>query len=78
MAIYRVDCGNDDDGHTGYEYCATLREAKRVVAVVKKMARESPSLFVDLEPSIESRPTPRNKREWVALLNEWGSHNENG
>ena len=77
MAIYRVDCGRDDDGHAGYEYCATLREAKRVVAVINRMVRDSPSLF-DIEPSIESRPTPCNKREWVALLNEWGSHNENG
>ena len=78
MAIYRVDCGHDDDGHAGYEYCATLRAAKRVVAVVKRATRDDPSLFLDVEPSIESRPTPRNKREWGALLNEGGSHNENG
>lgn len=77
MAIHRVDYGRSEDGHAGYEYYATLRAAKRVVAAIKRMARESPSLF-DSEPSIESRPTPRNKREWVALLNEWGSHNENG
>jgi|TARA_A100001391_G_C4963818_1_gene250728 hypothetical protein len=78
MAIYRVDCGHDDDGHMGYEYYATLRAAKRVVAAIKRRGRDNPSLFLAVEPSIESRPTPRNKREWVALLNDWGSHKENG
>ena len=76
MAIYRVDCGRDEDGHAGYEYCATLRGAKRVVAEIKRTIRDDPHAYLMLDP-IESRPTPRSKREWVALLNEWGSHNEN-
>ena len=78
MAIYRVDFGSSDDGHVGYEYYATLREAKRVVAAIKRMARDDPSICIEIEPSIVNRPTPRNKREWVALLNDWGSHNNNG
>ena len=88
MAIHRVDLGDVqaedwhdqgvDAGHAGYKYCATLREAKRAVAEMKRTTRDDPYVYLMLDPSIESRPTPRNKREWVALLNEWGSHNENG
>jgi len=78
MAIYRVDYGHSEDGHVGYEYYATLREAKRVVAAIKRVARDEPSICIEIEPSIVTRPTPRNKREVLALLNDWGSHRENG
>jgi hypothetical protein len=77
MAIYRVDYGHDRDGHFGYEYHATLREAKRVVAAIKRVARDEPGVCLSIGPSIVTRPTPRNKREVLALLNDWGSHNEN-
>ena len=69
MAIYRVNHGIDDDGHCGYSYHTSKRKAKQA------LAKEDPTC---LPGDVRSKPTPRNKREWVALLNEWGSHREDG
>lgn len=72
MAIYRVSFGTHSEGHAGYGYYGSRREAEREAA---QWRRDHPD---DSDTEIGSVPTPSGKGGWVELLNRWGNHPDNG
>ena len=70
--IYRVSFGTHSDGHAGYGYYGSLRDARREVA---QWRRDHPD---DADTDIRSIPTPSGKAGWVELLNRWAGHPDNG
>ena len=71
--IYRIHKLDPVGSSEGYEYCGSLRELRRRMAELKREG---------YEPSHREEwgtwPTPKNKREGVALLNFWADHPDNG
>jgi len=73
--IYRIHKLDPEGGSSqGYEYCGSLRELRRRLA---ELEREGYTLEHDAGMAGE-RPTPRSKREVIALLNFWADHPDNG
>lgn len=70
--IYRVSFATHSDGHTGYGYYGSRRDAEREAA---QWRRDHPD---DGQTEITSVPTPGSKVAWLDLLNQWGNHPDNG
>jgi len=76
--IYRLSLRQYGDANesTGYVYFATRAEAET--------AKRDQEDILDFEsasavpPEVESRPVPRAKAAVIRLLEDWGSHPDNG
>jgi len=70
--IYRLSIYSASMGHEGYEYFPSRRAAERARA---EAVREG---YHPDYVEIEALPTPKTKKEIIALLTRWASHNDNG
>jgi len=92
--IYRVHLGSQNGEHMGYKYFTSQRESRKAAKAWdrEQAATYDESLgspydengdrkvgpFEILECEIDTAPTPTTQREWMRLLNYWGSHPNNG
>ena len=92
--IYRVHLGSQNGEHMGYKYFTSQRESRKAAKAWdrEQAATYDESLgspydengdrkvgpFEILECEIDTAPTPKTQREWMRLLNDWGSHPDNG
>ena len=67
--IYRVAL-KDEEGHKGYSYTRTKKEAEAVSREWEKLTGKR----ADIEPW----NTPVDKDDVVHILNMWGGHPDNG
>lgn len=68
--IYRVSVYCHVSGHRGYTYFGSQKEAAKFEAEMRKA--------YDCDVKVTSAPTPVSKRSMLQLLQDWGSHNDNG
>lgn len=60
------------------DYRELLTEYRDEAAARGSCPPDEPLAWWSVDIGIETSPTPRNKREVVALLQRWGSHPDNG
>lgn len=70
--VYRVSYLCHVEGHQGYSFHDTLREARKAASDFRKEGSG------DRETTVEKHPVPNTKAELLALLQLWGSHADNG
>ena len=71
--IYRIDIRDEYGSSEGYEYCGSLREMRRRMAELKRDGHRPQH-----SEEYGAKPTPKNKREVIALLNFWADHPDTG
>lgn len=89
--IYRLSVSCGEHGHQFYAFFSSRKEAKAAARLAERTAYgpKVPDWFEDEDrafaeenrmgdATIDSAPTPRTKREMIALLNRWGDHADNG
>lgn len=67
--IYRVSIDDDTEGNLGFSYFGSKDDAELRVRLAEKDGRKA---------TIEKRRTPKDRFEWLWLLNQWASHANNG
>ena len=71
--IYRLSIWRDSDEHESYEFFGSLADARRRCAeLVRDYGYDRDNLEIDHEP------TPKGKKQMLALLGYWASHADNG
>ena len=75
MAIYRVSYEHAIYGSQGFSYHTNKRDAKKAAREHLEINDDGYDVPV---ASIESMPTPKTKADVVRLLDQWGSHPDNG
>ena len=71
--IYRLSTMGDNSLHEGYSYFANRAAADEV-----RQGLIQQHGYGKADLTITKRPTPRTVSEYLALLNLWGSHPDNG
>jgi len=71
--IYRLTIWVNNEEHWSYEFFGSLADAKRRYDELIDEGKDPKLIDYD-----DRKPTPKNKQQILALLNEWASHSENG
>lgn len=71
--IYRVSFDDDADGNHGYDYVSSLQQAQKLL---KDWQKDAPEMRT--HASIDKHLTPRSQSGIIRLLQQWGSHADNG
>lgn len=74
MKIYRVSFEDEADGHWGYRY---FEDEEKARTASDKWANGQHSNEGTTAPIAEA-DCPLTKEGVLAILNKWGSHNDNG
>lgn len=75
MKVYRVCYYNNSDSSQGFSYHTSKAEAASKLSKFKKQEGEN---FDSDRSSIDMEDIPIGKIEFLKLLNQWGSHPDNG
>ena len=70
--IYRLSIWRNNEEHIRYEFFGSLADVKRRCAeLVRDYGYDRKMIVVD-----HCKPTPKGKKQMLALLNEWASHSD--
>ena len=71
--IYRLTIWVNNEEHWAYEFFGSPADAKRRYDELVDGGKDPKLIEID-----DHKPTPKNKQQILALLNEWASHSCNG
>jgi hypothetical protein len=76
--IYRLSIYTGADGHEGYQFFKSIKDALAYARSVAPDYPINPEGYPINRVDIERLNTPKNKKDVLRMLNAWACHPDNG